>query len=30
LAVTGAEKILQSSVDAKAHADMLNKLAASL
>jgi F-type H+-transporting ATPase subunit b len=30
LAVAGAEKILESSVDAKAHADMLNKLAASL
>jgi F-type H+-transporting ATPase subunit b len=30
LAIAGAEKILESSVDAKAHADMLNKLAASL
>jgi len=30
LAVAGAEKILQSSVDAKAHSDLLNKLAASL
>jgi F-type H+-transporting ATPase subunit b len=30
LAVAGAEKILQSSVDKNAHADMLNKLAASL
>jgi F-type H+-transporting ATPase subunit b len=30
LAVAGAEKILESSVDAKAHSDMLNKLAASL
>jgi F-type H+-transporting ATPase subunit b len=30
LAVAGAEKILQSSVDAKAHGEMLNKLAASL
>jgi len=30
LAVAGAEKILESSVDAKAHNDMLNKLAASL
>jgi F-type H+-transporting ATPase subunit b len=30
LAVAGAEKILQSSVDAKAHSEMLNKLAASL
>lgn len=30
LAVAGAEKILESSVDAKAHSEMLNKLAASL
>ncbi len=30
LAVAGAEKILESSVDAKAHAAMLDKLAASL
>jgi F-type H+-transporting ATPase subunit b len=30
LAIAGAEKILESSVDAKAHGDMLNKLAASL
>ena len=30
LAVAGAEKILQSSVDAKAHSELLNKLAASL
>jgi F-type H+-transporting ATPase subunit b len=30
LAVSGAEKILESSVDAKAHAELLNKLAASL
>jgi F-type H+-transporting ATPase subunit b len=30
LAVAGAEKILESSVDQKAHADMLNKLAAGL
>jgi len=30
LAVAGAEKILESSVDQNAHADMLNKLAASL
>ena len=30
LAVAGAEKILESSVDHNAHADMLNKLAASL
>lgn len=30
LAVAGAEKILESSVDAKAHGEMLNKLAASL
>jgi F-type H+-transporting ATPase subunit b len=30
LAVAGAEKILESSVDAKAHEDMLSKLAASL
>ena len=30
LAVAGAEKILQSSVDAKAHGELLNKLAASL
>lgn len=30
LAVAGAEKILESTVDAKAHGDMLNKLAASL
>jgi len=30
LAVAGAEKILQNSVDAKAHSEMLNKLAASL
>ena len=30
LAIAGAEKILESSVDQKAHADMLNKLAAGL
>jgi F-type H+-transporting ATPase subunit b len=30
LAVAGAERILESSVDQKAHADMLNKLAAGL
>ena len=30
LAITGAEKILETSVDAKAHADMLDKLAAEL
>jgi F-type H+-transporting ATPase subunit b len=30
LAVSGAEKILESSVDAKAHGELLNKLAASL
>lgn len=30
LAVAGAEKILQSSVDQKAHSEMLNKLASSL
>jgi F-type H+-transporting ATPase subunit b len=30
LAVAGAEKILEASVDQKAHADMLNKLAAGL
>ena len=30
LAVAGAEKILQSSVDQKAHSELLNKLAASL
>jgi F-type H+-transporting ATPase subunit b len=30
LAVAGAEKILQSTVDAKTHGEMLNKLAASL
>jgi F-type H+-transporting ATPase subunit b len=30
LAVAGAEKILQSSVDAKAHGELLNKLSASL
>ena len=30
LAVEGAEKILEASVDREAHQDMLNKLAASL
>ncbi len=30
LAVAGAEKILESSVDAKVHGDMLDKLAAQL
>lgn len=30
LAVAGAEKILENSVDARAHSEMLNKLAASL
>ena len=30
LALTGAEKILETSVDAKAHSDMLDKLAAEL
>jgi F-type H+-transporting ATPase subunit b len=30
LAIAGAEKILEASVDAKAHNDMLNKLAAGL
>ncbi len=30
LAVAGAEKILQSTVDAKVHGELLNKLAASL
>lgn len=30
LAIAGAEKILESSVDAKAHGDMLDKLAAQL